>query len=181
MEKISILGRAGSGKSYVAKELGKIFNLPVIYFDHYHCNPDKTFIEKDIFVQKIFSLMNDKWILDGNHSRDDELTKKRFTESNLIVFLDFSEQDCIEAIKQRSGKKRDDIPDYLIENDNDTAWLINHTKEWDIDKKPELVISQISKYNKNGMVIILKNRKQVNDFLNAIKKQSGSTASGLVE
>ena len=165
MNRISIFGRTGSGKSYLAKELSKIFDLRVIYFDHHHCNPDRTFIDKDIFVRKIISLMGEKWITDGNHSRDDELTKKRFTESDLIILLDFNEHDCTKAIKQRSGKKRDDIPDFLVENDSDIAWLINHTKEWEKDKKSDLILSQAAKYGASEKLVILKSRKQVADFL----------------
>jgi len=88
MNKISVFGPTGSGKSFVAGELSKIFNLPIIYFDHYSWNPDMSPVDKDIFVERILSMAGDKWIMDGNHSRDDELTRYRFTESGLIVFLE---------------------------------------------------------------------------------------------
>jgi len=171
MNKISIFGCTGSGKSFVAGELSKIFDLPIIYFDHYTWNPDRSPIDKNVFVEKILSMAGDKWIMDGNHSRDDELTKYRFTKSDLIVFLDFDEKDCVEAVKLRAGKARPDIPDFLIEDADDTAWLINHIKKWHIDKKPELILSQAKKYNANKRLVILKNRKQVNDFLNTTKKE----------
>jgi len=168
MNKISVLGPTGSGKSFVACELGKIFDLPVIHFDHHTWNPDKSPIDKDVFVKNILSTCGDRWIMDGNHSRDDDLTKHRFTQSDLVVFLDFSEHDCIDAAKSRAGKARPDIPDFLIETAEDTAWLVNHIKEWFADKKPQLVLSQAEKYNARQKLVVLKNRRQVNDFLRSL-------------
>jgi len=171
MERISILGCGGSGKSYVAKELGKIFDLPVIHFDRHTINFDGSSVEKDTFVKKIFSIKGDKWIMDGNHSRDDKLTQYRFIESDLIIFLDFTEQDCIDATKTRHGsiRKRQDIPDCLIENDESLSWLINHIQKWFTDKKPQLILSQAEKYDANQKLIVLKNRQQVDDFLASVK------------
>ncbi|MCL2755746.1 MAG: hypothetical protein FWE45_01700 [Firmicutes bacterium] len=173
-KKISVLGPTGSGKSFVSGKLSKILDLPIIYFDHYTWNPDRSPIDKNIFVENVLSMAGDKWVMDGNHSRDDELTKHRFTQSDLIVFLDFNEKDCAEAVKLRSGTARPDIPDYLIEDDNDTAWLINHIKKWFDDNKPQLILAQAEKYEAKEKFVTLKNRQQVDDFLSLLKKQFGS-------
>jgi len=171
MQKISILGCTGSGKSFVAGELSKIFNLPIIYFDHYSWNPDLSPVDKGEFVEKILSMSGDKWIMDGNHSRDDELTKHRFTQSDLIVFLDFEEDDCINGIKARAGtgKSRPDVPDYLLETDEGIWWLFDHIKRWHADKKPQLILSQTEKYKATEKLVILKNRLEVDDFLHSFK------------
>jgi len=169
VKRVSVFGCTGSGKSYIAGELSDIFGLPIIYFDHYTWNPDRTKVDKGLFVKNIMGIMEDRWITDGNHSRDDELTKRRFVESDLIVFLDFQVEDCIEAIKQRQGVKRKDIPDYLLEDYKDTQWLINHAKNWKADGKPDIIKSQIQKYKTEDKVVVLKDRIEVRNFLSGIK------------
>jgi len=123
-------------------------------------------VDKDVFVKKILALAGEKWIMDGNHSPDDALTKHRFIKSDLIVFLDFEEQICIEGIKGRIGRKRPDVPDFLVETEEGVGWLYAHVKRWHADKKPELILSQAQKYNATEKLVILKNRQEVDDFLN---------------
>ena len=172
MNRVSVLGCAGSGKSHVSRVLAEKLGLPIIYFDHHGWSLDGASVNKDEFVQKIFSIMReceDKWVTDGNHSRDDELTKYRFLKSDLIVLLDFCEQDCTDAIRTRHGQKRLDIPDGFTETPEGVEQLVKHAGKWFLDKKPELILSQARKYSAQNKLVILKNRAQVDEFLQSFK------------
>ena len=169
-KKVTICGAPGSGKSYVALRLGKALDLPIIHFDNYTFNPDGTFIDKKIFTANMLERLGDKWITDGNHSTDDELTRRRFTESDAIIFLDLPEADCIAAVKARHGTKREDWPDHLPETDTGIDWLVNHIKKWHTDEKPKTILGQIEKYGARERLIHLHSREGIDAFLaNVIK------------
>jgi adenylate kinase family enzyme len=166
--KISIFGPTASGKSYLAKKLGEHFNIPVIHFDKYYLNPDGTKLDKNVLCDKVLSMLKTDWIIDGNRTQDNELTKVRFTQSDIIIILDFDEKDCIAALNSRQGKPRDDISPYLVEQPEHYDELVNVIKEWKPKRLPK-IMSFVQKYNAAEKLVILKTREQVNRWLLGVK------------
>jgi len=75
LKKITILGPPGSGKSYLAKELGKKLSIPIVHFDMHLWKPDWVKADSTEFRTNVMRAMGEKWITDGNHLKDSELTE----------------------------------------------------------------------------------------------------------
>lgn len=80
------------------------------------------------------------WIIDGNYISTMEL---RIKEADTIFYLDYPTEICIEGIKSRVGKKRDDIPWTENELDND---FLNFVEAFSAETKPQIE-SLLEKYN----------------------------------
>ena len=158
MNKIIVLGPSGAGKSEFSRKLNKILNIPIYHLDNIFWKEDKTHIDRDLFDLRLTEIINkDKWIIDGDYSRTYEI---RFKNADIIFFLDYPLDVCLEGAKSRIGKKREDLPWIEDEFDKDfEEWIIN----WYKDVKP-VILSMIEKY-KDKKIIIFKSREEATDFL----------------
>ena len=83
VERVTIVGCGGSGKSYVARELGRLLDLPVIhmdavYFDD-HWNP--LSMERFEAVQREF-VAAPRWVIDGNYNSTVQVRLEAATRSS---------------------------------------------------------------------------------------------------
>lgn len=164
MKKILVIGPSGAGKSYFSKELSKVTGLPLFHLDNIFWRKDRTHITREEFDLKLLEILNkDKWIIDGDYSRTYEL---RIQYCDIIYFLDFSLEDCLKGVESRLGKVREDIPFIDEEFDSEfKEWIIN----WFKDKRPWVIHLEEKFKEKN--FIVLKNRNEVNEYLNKIKNK----------
>ena len=87
MKKIIIPGCPGSGKSIFARALQKQTGLPLFYLDRMNWNPDRTTVEKDVFLERLQEVLSrEEWILDGNYGSTIEL---RLQACDTAFFLKF--------------------------------------------------------------------------------------------
>lgn len=87
MKKIIIPGCPGSGKSTFARALQKQTGLPLFYLDRMNWNPDRTTVEKDVFLERLQEVLSrEEWILDGNYGSTIEL---RLQACDTAFFLKF--------------------------------------------------------------------------------------------
>ncbi len=160
MEKIIILGRAGSGKSTFARELGNKTGLPVFHLDNIWWNSNRTHISKYEFDQQLNTLLsNDSWIIDGDYSRTYEV---RISAADTVIFLDYPLEVCLEGVRTRIGTIRPDIP--WIEHSEDKD-LIDLMYQYDTVNKP-ILLTLFEKYNSN--VITFHDRKETAEWLKNI-------------
>ena len=163
MNKIIVIGCPGSGKSTFSKKLNKITNIELIHLDILFWNSDKTTVPKNIFLERLNSVLNkEQWIIDGDYSKTMEL---RMKECDTIIFLDYPKDICLEGIKNRIGQKRSDLP-WIETSTNEDLEFINLVKEYNIKKRPK-VIELLNKYS-NKNIYIFKNRKEAEEFLKNI-------------
>ena len=164
MKKILVIGPGGAGKSYFSKELSKVTGLPLFHLDNIFWRKDRAHITREEFDSKLLEILNkDKWIIDGDYSRTYEL---RIQYCDTVYFLDFSLEDCLKGVESRLGKVREDIP--FIDEEFDPEfkeWIIN----WFKDKRPWVIHLEEKFKEKN--FIVLKNRNEVNEYLNKIKNK----------
>lgn len=161
MKKIIVIGCAGSGKSYFTSKLSKILKINKYHLDNFYWNENWIATEKELFISKIKDILkNDSYIIDGDYFSS---LKIRLDECDTIFFLDIDTDICLSSVRERMGKKRDDLPDYLIETEYEDELFINNIKNYNINKRP-LVLKLLEEY-KNKNIIVLKSRDEINNYL----------------
>lgn len=87
--------------------------------DNLYWRSDKTHITRAELVTIIADIMErDEWLIDGNYISTME---QRIQGTNVIIYLDLPTEQCIDGIRSRMGKKRDDMP--WIEESLDEEFL----------------------------------------------------------
>ena len=164
MKRILIIGCPGSGKSYFAKRLGELLNLPVIHMDNLYWTKQKTSITREELENKLKPyLESDSWIIDGNYHHTLKMRLKYATD---VFFLDVSREECIQGMLERIDQERDDIP--WVETREDAEELIAWTEDYEKRTKPE----EEALLNEHPDVKVhrFKSRKEIDNYLENIKK-----------
>lgn len=158
MKKIIVIGCPGSGKSTFAIKLHEITKTPLFHLDMMYWNPDKTTVDKSVFLDKLSQLLDEEdWIIDGNYSSTLEV---RLKKCDTVFFLDFPTEVCIEGIRSRRGKSRPDMP--WIENEEDEEFL-EFVRNFISDTRP-YVNSLLEKYSDKD-IHVFKSREDAEYFL----------------
>ena len=162
-KKIIIIGSGGAGKSTLSFKLAELLQLPLYHLDNIWWNKDRTSVSREEFDIKLNEILNkDEWIIDGDYSRTYETRIKR---ANTVIYLDFPIEVCLEGVESRLGKERKDIPFIDYEFDPEfKEWIYN----WFKDKRP-YVLALLEKYKDNKEIIVLHERKEIDELLNNIK------------
>ena len=169
--KIAIIGYAGSGKSTLADIISKKLNLPLLHIDKISFLPnwiENSSLERVNAMQEFLTSNPDSWVIDGSYSK--VLYEERMEEADQIIFLNFNRFVCYysalkRAIKYRN-KQRESAPEGCKEKFSLSFqwWLLFGSRT---RKRKKLFFDTVDKY-KNKM-IILKNRKEVNQYILSIK------------
>lgn len=159
--KIIVLGCSGSGKSTLARQLQLRPGLPLFHLDNVWWKPDRTHISREAFDRRLQTILRgDKWIIDGDYSRTYE---PRFSSCDTVVFLDYSEEECIKGITERIGKARADIP--WVEARLDPE-LVEQVRSYRNKNRPE-VYALIEKFP-DKQVLVFKTREQAEMWLSGL-------------
>ncbi len=170
--KISILGYSGAGKSTLARKLGELYGAPALHLDTVQFKPnweERERSEKEKIVEDFLD-NNSSWVIDGTYSGLH--FKRRLEESDLIVMLLFNRFVCFGGVVSRyrefKGKTRPDMADGCAEKlDLEFArWVL-------IDGRTPKKRAKFKRAAKEfpEKTVILKNRKQLNAFLEKIKRE----------
>jgi adenylate kinase family enzyme len=166
MERIMIIGCGGSGKSTLARQLGEKTGLPVVHLDKLFWRPGWVNLTREEFdVVHNAAIEEKKWILDGNFDRTME---PRIRHCDTVVYLDFSRMACLLGVMKRIlttyGKVRPDMGDGCPERFDleFLQWVWNFNKN-----KREKNYRLLEQYG-DKRIYILKNRKQVKEFLECL-------------
>ena len=156
--RIIVLGSPGSGKNCLARSLHQRTGLPLFHLDNIWWKPDRTHISRGEFDSRLLTvLQGEKWIIDGDYSRTYEV---RFSFCDTVVFLDYSEEDCMNGITARIGINRPDIP--WTEDQLDPE-LVEQVMNYHRDNRPE-VYRLIEKYP-DKQVLIFRTRAETEEWL----------------
>ncbi len=113
MQRVMIIGQPGSGKSWLAREMGKVTGLPVYHMDHIHWKPG--WIEREPKDKlRLVSAVHDleEWILEGGLSRSWD---ERLARADTCIWLDFPLWFRAACVVRRTlkhyGRTRPDLPE----------------------------------------------------------------------
>ncbi len=164
MEKVIVIGCPGSGKSTLSIKLCSITGLPLYHLDMMYWNNDRTTVAKSVFMQRLDeALSGDRWIIDGNYG---STLEKRMSACDTVIFLDYPTEVCLEGVRSRRGKPRQDMPWIESEHEEDVDFL-NFIKSYNSDSRPK-VLQLLDEYSDKN-IIILKSRSESEQFLSSIR------------
>ena len=163
MKRVIVIGCPGSGKSTFSRALREITGLPLVYLDQLYWNADRTVVYKSLFRARLAEAMaGECWIIDGNYGSTMEM---RMQAADTVFFLDFSTDVCIEGVRARMGKPREDIP--WVETEEDGEFL-DFIRTYRTDSRPK-VLSLLEQYaDKN--VIVFHDRAEADGYLFALRQ-----------
>ena len=161
MKKIIIIGCPGSGKSTFSRALRDRLDIPVYHLDMMYWNADKTTVEKSVFLERLSAVLKkEEWIIDGNYS---STMRSRMAACDTVIFLDYPTALCLDSIRERRGKPRDDMP--WVETEDD-AGFIDLVKSFEVSQRPN-IIELLEQYSYKK-IIVFKSREQADDFLDSL-------------
>lgn len=160
MKKIMVIGCPGSGKSTFSKALHKKTGIPVFHLDMMYWNPDKTKVDKTVFLNRLHEVFEkSEWIIDGNYISTIEL---RMGFCDTVIFLDYPVDICLNGIKERRGKTRSDMP-WAEKEDEEDPEFIDFIKNFNAQCKPQIT-ELIGKYS-DKEIHVFKSRADADLFL----------------
>lgn len=164
MEKIVIIGSAGTGKSTFARKLGSILNIKVYHLDRVFWQRGWVIKPRETRIDILQHLVQDKqWIIEGSYLSSSE---PRLNAADTVIFLDNAPLVCLQRIIKRHLKyhehSRRDIPEGS--KDKLTLLLISKVLVFPFRGRRAL-IQKLRNYEWSKQIIWLRSGKEVEDFL----------------
>ncbi|MFF1676134.1 topology modulation protein [Streptomyces sp. NPDC058256] len=99
MKKVAIVGCGGSGKSYLARELGKVLDAPVTHLDAAYYDDEWNELPKERFATLQRDLVaQPTWVIDGNYNATLQI---RLEACDTVVLMDMSTPAALWGILSR--------------------------------------------------------------------------------
>lgn len=171
MNKIAVVGSGGAGKSTLSRKLSGILNIPVYHLDIYFWKPGWQMNDSVSWNDINDKLINyENWIIDGNFK---STMAKRLDAADTIIFLDIHRIICLlnawKRYFQYRKKRRPDLAEGCYEKiDFDYyKWIWGYGK-----RSRDYTKECIDIYGKNKNLIILRNKKEIEIFIQKLKIDS---------
>lgn len=166
MNKISIVGCPGAGKSTFARALSKKTKIPLLHLDFYYHQKEHDYENnKQAWLDKIAELTSgEAWIIEGNYGSSYE---QRITKSDTLIFMDMPSWLSVWSVLKRRwqyrNKNRAEMPDDWVEKINPIFFKFVVLFRL---KSRKDVIAGIDKYKHDNLEILtFKTRKSAYNWL----------------
>lgn len=158
MKKVIVIGSPGAGKSTFSRRLRDKTGLPLFYLDMLWHKPDKTNVSRKEFDEKLKEILQqESWIIDGNYLRT---LRPRLEACDTVFFLDYPLEVCLEGVKSRIGKEREDMPWQETEFDEEfRRYIIDFPK----DQLPEMY-QILEKYAGKRDIVTFHSREEAEEY-----------------
>ncbi|NUQ96666.1 MAG: topology modulation protein [Streptomyces sp.] len=168
MMKVAIVGCGGSGKSYLARELGKLLDAPVTHLDAAFYDDDWNALPMDKFAELQRELVAEpRWVIDGNYNSTLQI---RLESCDTVVLMDVSTISALYGIFSRqlrhgAGHKGNGVH-------NRIHWgVIKYVATYRRKMRPR-VMAKIDEFaSSRSDVVLLTNRQQTRRWLQQVAAQ----------
>jgi adenylate kinase family enzyme len=162
LNRIAIVGCGGSGKSTVARQLGKLRDIPVTHLDALYYDGDWTPLPMDDFAAAQAELVAEpRWIIEGNYASTLHI---RVAAADMVVFLDLPARTCLRGILQRRLRYRGgQHADHGV-YDRITWDFVRYIIGYRRSMAPR-VRALVTEHGPDAALVTLKSRRQVRRFL----------------
>lgn len=125
MQRISIVGTTGSGKTTLAKQISLRRNLPHIELDYLHWEPNWVEVPNQIMRERVSqALSGNSWVVDGNYSIVRDIV---WGKADTVVWLDYSWWVVMSRILQRTMSRV--ITQQEVCNGNRETWQTTFSRD----------------------------------------------------
>ncbi len=168
--RVLVDGMMGAGKSTFARKLGARTGLPVIHLDVFYWKPGWLRPSDDEWRERQRVLLaGDAWIIDGNYN---ETLALRLERADTIIYLDTPWWTCasrafVRGLRKPSGEMPEGCESSFslrLRDEWGGAWRIWRNRSLN----PELARSDILRHGSHTSVHVLRSRREVRSFLDAI-------------
>ncbi|SNX88521.1 hypothetical protein SAMN06272735_8973 [Streptomyces sp. TLI_55] len=165
MKKVAIVGCGGSGKSYLARELGKILDAPVTHLDAAYFDDEWNALPMDAFAELQRKLVAEpRWVIDGNYNSTLQI---RLESCDTLVLMDVPTISALYGIFSRqlrhgAGHKGNGVH-------NRIHWgVIKYVATYRRKMRPR-VLAKIDEFAAGRAdVVLLTGRRQTRRWLNQV-------------
>ena len=165
MNRIMVMGGAGSGKSTTARLLADRLDLPVVHIDHMYWAPGwvaRPRDETDRLARAAAAA--EHWVFDGNHLRSAD---HRAARADLIAFLDLPLPvrlwRVVRRVLRHRGETRPDMAEGCVEQWPDATFL-RFILGYGRDGRPR-TLAFLDRWRDRVAVVYLRRPRAVRDFL----------------
>jgi adenylate kinase family enzyme len=174
VRRIALLGSAGSGKSWIGRELSELLDVPVIHLDPLYWKPGWVATpDPEWHAIQLREVERDAWIVDG--VQEGRLKPDLWLDAaDMIVFMDVSPLKSIWRVTKRrfdSGYRPETpadckpAPFYLA-----FPRFLAFVRAYRRSVRPE-VLADLARRKGSQQVAILRNEEEVQRFLASVKAQ----------
>ena len=161
-KRVAVIGCPGGGKSTFSRALRDRVDLPLYHLDAIYWRDDRTHLSREDFyplMQKIIA--RDEWIMDGNYNSTLEW---RISACDLLIFLDYPAEVCLEGVRARRGQKRSDMP--WVEEGDDQEFL-EFIRAFETESRPR-ILELIGGYPDKA-VVVFRTREEADRYLDTLE------------
>ena len=165
VERIAIVGCGGSGKSHVARELGRLLELPVTHLDAVYFDDRWNPLPMEQFEAAQRDLVaTPRWVIDGNYH---STVQVRLAAADTVVFMDLPTGACRWGILSRSVRHgRGQHPSDGVYN-RITRDVLRYVLGYRRRMRPR-VLEKIHQHADGARVIVLTGRRDARRFLRQV-------------
>ena len=162
-KRVAVIGCPGGGKSTFSRALRDRVDLPLYHLDAIYWREDRTHLSREEFyplMQEIIA--REEWIIDGNYQSTMEW---RVAACDLVVFLDYPAEVCLEGVRARRGQKRSDMP--WVEEGDDQEFLA-FIRDFESESKPKIL--ELIKKSPDKAVVTFRTREEAERYLAGLER-----------
>jgi adenylate kinase family enzyme len=165
VDRIAIVGCGGSGKSHLARALGKLLGITPVHLDGAYYDEEWRPLDQEHFAARQRDLVStSRWIADRNYASTLPI---RLGGADTVVFLDFPARTCLLGIagrRLRHGRgQHDAIGVYGRITWNFVRYIIEYRRRM-APRVRELLATHAT-HATHAEVVVLHNRRAVRRYL----------------